>query len=163
MRHCGSVCNVTVSICLWHSSHLLTYFSWESLPGHSNQTVESRIIWLRIVKFWIQPSSTHLQLHRAIRFVTYAIAHVESHLYLYIFCRILIRIAHIWNLGLSCCDFCVSPIWQRVLFFSFTIWKSVLPMTQLPIERRSWFQSLKSVSYMRVYTILIRLYLVSLN
>jgi len=31
-----------VSMCSGHPSHFLRYFSWESLPGYSNQMAESR-------------------------------------------------------------------------------------------------------------------------
>jgi len=38
MQHC--------SMCFVHPSHILTYFSWEWLSGHSNWVIE----------FWLQPS-----------------------------------------------------------------------------------------------------------
>ena len=67
----------------------------------------------RVVKFWIQ----HQSLHGAICFVTFAytVAHVESH---HMFtCFPFLSHSHILNLGLSCCSFCVLPIWRRVHFF----------------------------------------------
>ena len=44
MQHCGSICDIAVSICFGHPSHSVTYFSWESLPGHWNRMVESRML-----------------------------------------------------------------------------------------------------------------------
>jgi len=44
MRHCNSICDIAVSICFGCPSHFVTYFSWESLSGHSNRIVESRIL-----------------------------------------------------------------------------------------------------------------------
>jgi len=78
MRQCSSVCDIALSRCFGHPSHLLTYFSWESLHWHLNQ-------------MWIQlsDSHSHQSLHGAIHFVafrnrihscTYA---MESHLYIF--------------------------------------------------------------------------------
>ena len=45
MQHCHSICDIAVFMCFGHLSHLLNYFSWESLPVQSNEMVESRILW----------------------------------------------------------------------------------------------------------------------
>jgi len=77
-------------MCFGHPSHLLPYFSWESLSGHSNRTVESRILW---------PDRKILD--STIHFVASAVApgSVESRSYLFHF---LVRFAyHIWNLSLK--------------------------------------------------------------
>ena len=69
MWHGSSICDIGVSMCFGHLPHLLTYFSWESLPGHLNRMVESRILWHQVVKFRIQLSDS--------------VTHVESGSYVY--------------------------------------------------------------------------------
>jgi len=39
------VCDIAVSTFFGHPFHLVTYFSWESLPGQWNRTVESKMLW----------------------------------------------------------------------------------------------------------------------
>ena len=80
MWHCGSVCDIAVSMYLGHPAHLLTYFSWESLSRHSNQMVESIILWPGVIKIWIQQSDSYLHqsLHGAILFVAFR-NHIRSH------------------------------------------------------------------------------------
>ena len=76
------ICDFGVSMCFRHPFYILTYFSWESLPGYWNQTIKTRIL----------PCG-----HKTIHFVPHEVAHIESRLYVYMFSIFIfyqIRIAH---------------------------------------------------------------------
>ena len=86
---CDSLCHIGVSMCFGHPSQFLTYFSWESLPRHSNWTVEIQNCMTRVVKIWIQPFDSQ-SLHGAIHFVafrncirscTYGITFISLHIF----------------------------------------------------------------------------------
>jgi len=131
---------------LWYpcvsDSHFLTYFSWESLPGHSNWTMESRILQPGVIKLCIQlsdtaPISTQSNPVCRIRLCNRT-------------CRIMLVHLHVFHF-LSHSDShnaCIES-WLKVLwflhfanlvkgpFFSSTIWKLGLPMVQLAIDSTS--------------------------
>ena len=69
------ICDIAVSTCFGHPSHLVTYFSWESLPGHSNQIRQ-------LNPECYDPDHLHSyqSLHREVHFVTFG-NHIRSHVY----------------------------------------------------------------------------------
>ena len=84
------VCDIAVFMCFEHpsQSHLLTYFSWEILSGHSNHMTRVIKLWIQLLAFapittWSDPFC------RACGIIL---------VLLHVFCRI--HILRIWNPGL---------------------------------------------------------------
>jgi len=76
MHHCGSICDIVVSMCFSPSD--LFFLGKPHWTLELDSWIQNFMTW--VIKMWFQPSNSHQSIHGVIRFVTFR-NHIRNHTY----------------------------------------------------------------------------------